>query len=131
MQNTVGGWRSASFRRASFGVGLFLFAALTACAGHVEHRGGTDTGSLGSAGSGGSGSGSNDLPQHALGVCSPGFSQSAFPNRSCNWLSDKGICFDTEDQACNCICPTQGASVCSNAGYGGPGTASPIYCDKI
>ena len=115
------------------GVVLALAVLLGACSGRVETVG-SDAG----AGAGetanptASDSGKEDgLPRQALGPCSPGFLRTAFPGRACNWLSESGQCFDSTDQACNCICPPQGKSICSHTGDASDGNASPIYCDKI
>jgi hypothetical protein len=111
-------------------------AGLVACGGRYEDPGsggaGTSTPSQSSTGSdGGNKSESSGttvtLPKQDLGVCVPGFEQAANPGRPCNWLTEAGVCFDTKDAACDCICPSTRDSLCFSS-FGGPGSATMVYC---
>jgi hypothetical protein len=116
-------------------------AGVVACGGRYEESGfdggRTDdpSSSIAAAGSGGSSGragasyGDPTLPSHDLGACAPGFARTSNPSRPCNWLTDMGICFDSNDDACACICPKIRNSVCFSPFYPGPGMATPIHCD--
>jgi hypothetical protein len=113
-----------------------VVAGLVACGGRYEDPGsggsGTSAPSQSSTGSdGGNKSDSSGttvtLPQQDLGACVPGFEHAANPDRPCNWLSEAGVCFDTKDAACNCICPSTRDSLCVSS-FGGPGSATMVYC---
>ena len=111
---------------------------LVACGGRYE-----DPGSGGSSGTGvpaSSGAASDDnngsdssgstvaLPKHDLGKCTPGFERATNPSRSCNWLTEAGVCFDTKDAACSCICPSNADSLCFSGFDNGPGSATLVHC---
>ena len=110
---------------------------LGACGGRAietgpDGSGGSDVvdASAGSAGGGDRPSTpTGSLPKRDLGACDPGFSRAMFPSRQCNWLSEDGICFDTKDLACNCVCPSDHDSVCLSGFYGGPGSATVVRCN--
>jgi hypothetical protein len=116
----------------------FLFALLSAfvaCGGRVEDPtpGGSGGGETAPASSvtkdaGGSSGPSDPFPSHELGSCKPGFDRASNPGRKCNWLTDSGKCFDTNDEACACICPPVQDSVCYGPFYNGEGSATPVYC---
>lgn len=111
--------------------------ALVACGGRYEEPGsggsgtsaptGTSVGSDDSKGSDSSGT-TASLPQQDLGTCVPGFERASNPSRSCNWLTDAGVCFDTKDAACACICPRNADSVCFSGFDDGPGSATLVHC---
>jgi hypothetical protein len=114
-----------------------VWTALAACGGRYEGpgSGGSGTGaatesSTGSGGSKGSDSSGTTitLPKHDLGTCTPGFERASNPNRSCNWLTEAGVCFDTKDAACACICPRNADSVCFSGFDDGPGSATLVHC---
>jgi hypothetical protein len=113
-------------------------AGLVACGGRYVEPGPSGSGTGEPAGSetttdDGKGSDSSGttvtLPQHDLGVCTPGFERAADPSRSCNWLTEAGVCFDTKDAACNCICP-KGDSICFSSFDDGPGSATLVHCSN-
>jgi hypothetical protein len=120
---------------------LVLWVALTAlvaCGGRYEDPGsgggsgtGAPTGS-GAASDNGNGSDSSGstvtLPKHDLGTCTPGFERATNLSRSCNWLTEAGVCFDTKDAACSCICPTNADSLCFSGFDNGPGSATLVHC---
>lgn len=116
---------------------LLSFVALAGCGGRViedPSSGGSGPSEpapsdpVPSAGAGRSGSPSAPLPTHPLGDCTPGFSREANPNRLCNWLVKGGFCFDEKEDACSCICPTSGDSVCFSGFDNGPGSATLVQC---
>lgn len=94
--------------------------ALAACGGRVLDRSESDDSGAnrapGMAGgdeqNGGSAGSSSSFPSHRLGTCVPGFDPAQHPERSCKWLDEKGKCYDTKDDACACICPTDHDSIC-------------------
>ena len=107
-----------------------VLSGLLACGGRVEDpktggSGGGDTAS----GSGGKSDAADPIPSHALGDCKPGFDRASNPGRACNWLTDSGSCFDTNDDACACICPPNKDSVCFSSFYNGDGSATLVRCD--
>ncbi|MEO7033305.1 MAG: hypothetical protein ABI548_05555 [Polyangiaceae bacterium] len=112
-----------------------VLSGLLACGGRVEDPTSGSSGdpvpasSSASGGSGKSGGSTDPLPSHELGACKPGFARADNPGLACNWLTDAGLCFDTNDEACSCICPSSGASVCYGPFYNGPGSATPVHCD--
>ncbi len=112
-----------------------VFSGLLACGGRVEDpksgsgAGGGDSAPVSSAGGGSKSGPSDGLPSHELGDCKPGFDRASHPERACNWLTDDGLCFDTNDDACSCICPPDKASVCFSPFYDGPGSATPVSCE--
>lgn len=113
--------------------------ALVACGGRYEEPGSGGSGTSTPAGSSaGSDSGQKSdsssgttvtLPQQDLGVCTPGFERATEPGRSCNWLTEAGVCFDTKDGACDCICPRTQDSLCWSDFDDGPGSATLVHCD--
>jgi hypothetical protein len=119
---------------------LVLWVAVTwlvACGGRYEEPGSDGSGTSAPPGSGADSDGgkksdssgtSVTLPQQDLGACVPGFERAADPGRSCNWLTEAGVCFDTKDAACNCICPTSADSVCFSSFDDGPGSATLVHC---
>jgi hypothetical protein len=116
-------------------LGFLAVTGVAACGGRYEDPGpgpGAPAGSSTSAPSGGkSGPASGStvtLPSHDLGVCTPGFERATNPQRTCNWLSESGQCFDTKDAACACICPGNKDSVCWSSFDDGPGSATLVQC---
>ena len=112
-----------------------LLSALFACGGRVEEpksggSGGEDTAPASSASSDGAGNSGSDgsFPAHDLGDCKPGFDRAKSPARSCNWLTESGLCFETKDDACACICPAVANSVCYSSFYDGDGSATLVHC---
>ncbi|HEX3854008.1 MAG TPA: hypothetical protein VHW01_23755 [Polyangiaceae bacterium] len=112
-------------------------SALVACGGRYESPGSGGAGTVAPTGSragsdDGKGSDSSGttttLPQHDLGTCTPGFERVSNPSRSCNWLTEAGVCFDTKDAACACICPSNADSVCFSGFDDGPGSATLVHC---
>ena len=63
-----------------------------------------------------------------LGECVEGFEPQAEPERSCNWLGDDGLCYDTREAACNCVCPRDHDSFCLSGFYDGEGSRTEVYC---
>ncbi len=113
---------------------------LVACGGRViaePGSGGVETPVPTTGGANGSAGGSGttnhgkvgSLPTTQLGQCSPGFSRSENPTRSCHWLTEDGMCFDDSNAACACICPTQGDSICSHGFDDGPNSATLVFCN--
>lgn len=112
-----------------------LLGGLAGCGGRVEGppsggSGGGETApvSSGSKNTAGNSAASDPFPQQALGSCKPGFDHASNPDRSCNWLTDSGMCFDTKDDACACICPAGNDSVCYSPFSNGDGSATPVHC---
>jgi hypothetical protein len=112
-------------------------AVLVACGGRYEEPGSGGSGTSTPSGSGADSDGGKKsdssgttvtLPQQDLGVCVPGFERAADPGRSCNWLTEAGVCFDTKDAACNCICPSTQDSLCFSNFDDGPGSATLVHC---
>lgn len=107
-------------------VGLTLLGlGLLACGGRssVDDPGSDGAGASGPAPSGttsasaGKSSASNSnssgaLPSKELGECKPGFDHAQNPTQRCRWITEAGTCFDTSDDACACVCPRQGHSIC-------------------
>jgi hypothetical protein len=112
-----------------------LLSGLLACGGRVEDpksggSGGNEpvpvaSSSNDAAGKSGS---STPFPSHDLGDCRPGFDRASNPGRACNWLTDSGMCFATNDDACACICPMDKDSVCYSQFYNGDGSATEVHC---
>ena len=115
---------------------FFALASLAACGGRaVEDPGAggaapTEPGTQApaAAGAGRSSSPSAPLPSHDLAACKPGFSRAENPNRQCNWLTEDGSCFNEKEDACACICPTSGDSICFSGFDDGPGSATLVQC---
>jgi len=111
-----------------------VVSGLAACGGRYEEpgSGGSGTSAPSTDSEGGKKSDSSGttvtLPQQDLGVCVPGFERVTDPGRSCNWLTEVGVCFDTKDAACDCICPSSHDSVCFSNFDDGPGSATLVYC---
>jgi len=112
-----------------------LLSAVVACGGRVERptSGGSGGGETAPASSStkntaGKSGASDPFPSHELGSCKPGFDLATNPGRPCNWLTDSGMCFDTNDDACACICPLDQDSVCYSPFYEGEGSATPVSC---
>ncbi|MEO8901040.1 MAG: hypothetical protein ABI488_05175 [Polyangiaceae bacterium] len=111
-----------------------VLSGLLACGGRVEDPQSGSSGdpapaSSSASGGGNSGGSPGGFPSHELGDCKPGFARANSPALACNWLTDSGLCFDTNDEACSCICPRSGASVCYGPFYNGPGSATLVHCD--
>ncbi|MEP7049372.1 MAG: hypothetical protein ABJB12_03425 [Pseudomonadota bacterium] len=112
-----------------------LLGGLFACGGRVEDpksggSAGEDTAPTSSGNNDGAGKSgaSGSFPAHELGDCKPGFDRASNPARSCNWLTDSGLCFETNDDACACICPAEENSVCYSPFYNGDGSATLVHC---
>lgn len=58
--------------------------------------------------------------------CEPGVS----PNRAatCVWVAN-GLCYDTQDAACACVCPRSGASLCQAGLFENEFGAVEVNCD--
>ncbi|HTA89963.1 MAG TPA: hypothetical protein VK745_10320 [Polyangiaceae bacterium] len=114
---------------------LVLSGWIAACGGKYDpgnQKSGTgDPGSNTGGSSSGTSTGTStgSLPMHTLGDCVPGFDRSSNPSRPCAWVTEKGECFDTDDAACACICPTSGASICSSSLSPNQNGAIMVYCD--
>jgi hypothetical protein len=81
----------------------------------------------GGSGNGGSGSGLVSGPVQ-LGPCQPGFDSTKEPNRVCNWLAG-GLCYDTLNAACSCICPLDHPATCVTSYLNAtPGGRVPVIC---
>lgn len=110
----------------------WLAVTMVACGGVVsepedrESAPSTDTASGTSTGTGsGADSEFKDVP---LGDCETGFDPNSDPTTPCNWLGEDGLCYETRDAACNCICPRNRDSTCSSGFFRGEGQATPVYC---
>jgi hypothetical protein len=113
-----------------------LIVALGACGGRVIEQpspgsAGSDPTDGNASGAGSpsepSSSGNGSLPKHELGDCKPGFSPSQQPSRACSWVIENGQCFDTQDEACACICGSEN-NVCWSA-FPKPGVPTIAHCD--
>jgi len=121
--------------RVQLGLSILGFFGLLACGGRtIDESGSGDPEPSApaptSTANGGAGktSSADPFPSQKLGVCKPGFDRARNPARACHWLTDSGICFETTESACACICPTDKDSVCAHGFDGGPSSAVPIYC---
>lgn len=102
-----------------------------ACGGTVEGSAGDSPREEGEEveGSGaarGDGSDVGDAGDLPLEECELGL----FPGEStdfCNWLAEER-CYETKAKACDCICPRDGASVCSSDFYGGEDSRTKVRC---
>ncbi|MEI9941609.1 MAG: hypothetical protein WDO69_30710 [Pseudomonadota bacterium] len=121
--------------RPRLGVSVLALAGLFACGARAIED--PDSGSAESSkpasssddkGAAGKSNSSDPLPSTALGTCKPGFDRAQNPTRPCHWLTESGICFDDTDNACACICPQQGDSVCAHGFDDGANSATFIYC---
>jgi hypothetical protein len=63
-----------------------------------------------------------------LGDCQPGFEPSAAYGRPCNWLGE-GLCYDTKEDACNCICPREPGTQCISGFYDGEDSRTLVSCE--
>jgi len=104
-----------------------------ACGGRVEVDGPAEPAQAGAAAASSAGAGqmsgaSPSLPGHDLDVCVPGFAHADFPERPCGWLILPGICFDTKNAACACVCPTDRNSTCYSA-FPEPGVPTLVRCE--
>jgi hypothetical protein len=110
-------------------LGAVLCGVFSGCGGQAE-RTIDDSGGEQGSGEQGSGDPGGDAPQGdiALGPCTKGFERFANLDKKCNWLGE-GLCYDTKEAACACICPPVTNSVCISGFYDGEGSATPVYCD--
>ncbi len=97
-----------------------LFAA---CGGKVVQQGSTGTGGSSTDG----GSNNTNYPGHTLGDCHLGELPSSAT--TCPWLGDDGRCYPTVDDACNCVCPRDHASVCVSGFPGGKHSMVAVSCN--
>lgn len=95
-------------------------ALLAACGGKVVQAGNTGTDA-------GTGTGTDGSSSHALGPCHPGTPVASAT--SCAWLGSDGLCYRTVDDACNCVCPRNGASVCVSGFPRGDNGRVPVSCN--
>jgi hypothetical protein len=114
----------------------WLALVVTACGGTVldpedgETAPSSQTGS-GSGSETGSQTGSETAPDFKdvpLGECIEGFSRHVDATTPCNWLGEDGLCYETKEAACNCICPRDRDSTCSSGFFRGEGEATPVNC---
>ncbi len=117
----------------------WLVVVLGACGGRVIEEPGSDSAGSSASDSGDgkaasagttskpSGSGSGSLPTHDLGDCKPGFSQVQNPTRACPWIIENGQCFDTQDDACACVCMSE-SNVCWS-GFPKSVTPTLVHCN--
>ncbi len=70
----------------------------------------------------------SDFKDVPLGQCEGGFDRSEDPDKPCNWLGEDGLCYETREAACNCVCPRDRDSTCSSGFFRGEGEATPVYC---
>jgi hypothetical protein len=126
--------------RHAAALALAITSGVVGCGGRVvEEPPGTEKpettdpapSSTGAAGTGSSPGSPTKLPSHPLGDCVPGFDHGSNPSRACPWVTQNGQCFNSEDAACACICPTSGGSLCSSNFSPGPGGTTTVYCDKL
>jgi hypothetical protein len=123
------------------GAGFLLLGllGLLACGGRVIEDPGSDgtgtpvptttpTGSAGKSGASKSDP-SGALPTKELGECMPGFKRDDDPGRPCRWITESGMCFDKSDDACACVCPKQGSSVCAHGFDKGADGAVLVVCN--
>jgi hypothetical protein len=100
---------------------IVLFVSLFCqfgCAGQVEQE------PDGSAGSGG-GAVNATSAKSRLGSCTPGTSRNQATE--CLWTADS-ICYPTKEAACNCICPTNVATVYCESDFPEDGVPTEVYC---
>lgn len=102
-----------------------------ACGGAVERAEGdapSDEGqdAQGSGAARGDGNDAGDAGALPLEECELGLLPGESTD-SCNWLADER-CYETKAKACACICPRDGASVCSSDFYGGEGSRTKVSC---
>ena len=127
-------WAMSRVKRAAAGAALLPLVSAAACGGRYEDPGNQKPGTgdpAPTSGSSPSHTGSSDsLPTHPLGACVPGFDRSSDPSRPCQWVTEKGECFDSFDAACACVCPTSGNSLCSGSFSPNISGETVVYCDK-
>jgi len=61
-----------------------------------------------------------------LEQCALGFLPSE-DERPCNWLA-AGRCYEKKPDACSCICPREGPSICLSDFYGGDASQTKVTC---
>jgi hypothetical protein len=64
-----------------------------------------------------------------LGNCESGFDPDSEIDRPCDWLGQDGLCYESKEEACNCICPRDQDSYCSSGFFRGEGEATPVSCE--
>lgn len=116
-------------------------AALLACGSRVEPdpgtpspdqrsaSGGQDTSesSTGQADTSTDGPSPPDLaPDLPLGECVPGWSVG---EADCPYLGSDQRCYATKEDACSCLCPRNGSSLCLSGFPGGPDGQTRVSCD--
>jgi len=106
---------------------------IAACGGRAEEPGPdvseVSTPAPSGASAGASAGPGSALPMHDLGTCLPGFEHDKQPQRACNWVDIEGLCFDTQNAACACICPRDRDSLCWTGFPQGVGSATRVHCD--
>lgn len=60
-----------------------------------------------------------------LGDCHAGWQPDEAP---CPWLASDGLCYATKEDACACICPSQGNTVCASGLPGGEDDRVRVSC---
>ena len=108
---------------------LFWIAMLAgaACGGNVDHGEEEPVGAAGSSNTAGAGDGTEDPNSRQLEPCEPGFDPSEEPNQECPFLGDDGLCYETRDDACDCVCPHDAPSVCIHSPIGN-GATMEVWC---
>ena len=114
-----------------------MLAALlvVACGGVVEtsHQPGENTsksttGTSGKASKSNDGSTDNPDADTDLGSCKLGPKENYGSDKPCAWVAD-GLCYDSRDMACNCVCPRSHNSQCASGFESGPNGHVWVACN--
>lgn len=65
-------------------------------------------------------------PDLTLGDCAPGWTPG---EADCPWFGSDQRCYATKEDACSCLCPRSGSSLCLSGLPGGPDSQTPVSCD--
>lgn len=65
--------------------------------------------------------------ERQLAECELGFEPYS-ADQPCNWVAD-GLCYETKEEACDCICPRDADSVCLSGFYDGPDSQTEVICN--
>ena len=98
--------------------------AVSACGGNVDQSEDEAGGAAGTSSTAADGEAEEDLNTRQLGPCERGFDPLEEPERECAFLGDDGLCYDTLNEACNCVCPN---SACA-FGYVGNSDTPEVWC---
>ena len=113
---------------------MFVFASQVGCGGDVKESD-EDTATDAKTATSSTNSSSNEQAAEAdssdtrrLQDCVEGFDPLEEPERPCTWLGDDGLCYDTMDAACDCVCPRDHDSYCISEFPKGEGGRTEVYC---